>query len=685
MTEQTRVNLHCHSTLSDGGLSPDELAVLLSDHGVRAAALTDHDSIDGIEDFRKAAARKGMGSITGVEISAQGPDGAELHVLGYGFDPGNAALCEALRRLRSVNRQVPPGTIQEAWLQPGGEEARRATPSATIPVAEAIALLHAANGIAVLAHPVTPGQDLRVEAIDALLTELKQVGLDGIEAFYCGYSEETREALLALAEKHGLLVSAGSDFHAVSRPGLCEPGIEMPTALWRQFRDAVIETTSETAEAAAKAGVPSERRFISPWSSFTLRIVLPTFLAIALFVFAIYWIIIPAFEARLLDRKREMIRELTNLACGILSESDREVRAGRLSLAQAQDMAARRIGALRYGKEGKDYFWLMDTHPRMVSHPYVPELDGQDLTDFKDQRGVRIFVEFVNVLKTSEDGYVEYVWQWKDDPGRLAPKQSYIKKFAPWDWIVGTGLYVEDVRNEIKAMETRMVHVSLGITAVSALLLVFVALQSMTIERRRRYAEDELRESHEKYRTLVEAATDGILMVLDGRCTYANRTMAEMLGYSEADFALLDLADFFPEDAGKDSIGRLLSEGRPIPPLCESRLRTKGGDTVEVAITVTPISSAGRSGFILAARDLDTRKPGEPDRRRREIERENLIAELQASLMFLHEPVSACVTEVVSCEMREPISRAVEIMTRHGASAILITSGGETTGIVTDR
>jgi PAS domain S-box-containing protein len=327
----------------------------------------------------------------------------------------------------------------------------------------------------------------------------------------------------------------------------------------------------------------------------------------------------------------------------------------------------------------------MDTHPRMISHPYVPELNGSDLTDFKDQRGVRIFVEFVNVLKSSEDGYVEYVWQWKDDPGRLVPKESYIKKFPPWGWIVGTGLYVEDVHREIEAMEARMVHVSLGITLLSALLLVFVALQSMTIERRRRYAEDELHESHEKYRTLVEAATDGILMILDGRCTYANKRVVEMLNYTEAEFALLDLDDLFPEDSRVDSIGRILSDGRPIPQLCETFLCKRGGELVQAAITVTPISSAGRTGFILAARDLGARDLRDHERRHRDNQRENLIAELQTSLMFLHEPVSVCMTEIIECDMRDSILRATEFMTLRGSSAILVTSGGETTGIVTDQ
>ncbi len=662
---------------------------MLSEAGVRFAALTDHDTCDGTEAFRKAASRRGIACITGIEITVRGPGGVELHLLGYGFDPANGPLNEALRNQRTAACPPPPGTVQETWLRPRGEDARRGSPAALLPVAEAISLLHAAGGIAVLAHPLGPGETSPGESLEALLCELKDQGLDGIEAIYSGYTEDAREALVALAGRHQLCVSAGSDFHALSRPGLCEAGIDMPTPLWRQFRDAVLSHGPEDVQEPARPEVP-ERRSNARWGPFILRIVFPTFLAVALFIFAIYEVIIPSFEARLLDRKREMIHELTNVACGILAEYDNEVRAGRMSLEQAQQIAVERIQGLRYGKEGKDYFWIMDTYPRMVSHPYRPELNGRDLTDFRDQRGDLIFVEFVNVLRTQDAEYVEYVWQWKDDPSRLAPKESYIKKFAPWEWIVGTGLYTEDVQVEIDAMEARMVHVSSGITIFSILLLAFVAYQTLRIEQRRRYVEDELRESHEKYRTLAEAATDGILMVIDGRCTYANRTMAEMLGYAEAEFSLLDLADVFPDDSSSESVEHQLSDGRGVPLLLETLLRKKGGETVAATVTITPVSSAGRSGFILAARDLGARDLGardlrDPGRRRREIEQENLIAELQSSLMFLHEPISSCATEAFSCDLRDPISRAVELMAARGASAILVKADEEAAGIVTER
>jgi PAS domain S-box-containing protein len=683
-----RVNLHCHSNLSDGDLSPELLVGHLAASGVRAAALTDHDTVDGIKSFQEAAARKEIGCILGIEMSVAGFDGNELHLLGYGFDPENPALREHLNRVhddrRGKLRQHLGGTLQDALPRSHSNE-KPNSPTVQngpglLPISEAITLLHQAGGLAFLAHPLTPEQDYTLENLEPLLERLKQAGLDGIEAIYVEYPARTREGLLQLAERHGLLVSAGSDFHSSSRPGLCDPGIDMPVLWWRRFRDAIFENRYGSKN-TAKTGRPAERRktHIPFWKSFVVRILLPTALVIVLFVFSLYQIIIPAFERNLLDRKREMIRELTTLACGILSEYGRKVQEGQLSLSQAQKAAAQSVQALRYGKEGKDYFWITDGQPRMIVHPYRPDLNGQDVSNFKDQRGRAIFVEFANALLNKEDDYVEYVWQWKDDPERLEPKQSYIKKYTPWGWIVGTGIYVEDVRREIAAMETRMVRISLGITAFSTLLLAFVALQSMRIETRRRQAEEDLHASHEKYRALVEATTDGVLMILDGRFVYANQTIGEMLGYFEGDFPLLELEDLLAE--GIDRNMALFSSGNQ--PL-EIALKKKNGDRLPVALTATAISFTGKTGSILTIRDLSGRNQHEPERKSRDFEREKLIAELQTSLMFLHEPVSNCLAHSTACDLRESIAGAVERMTRQNCGSILVTSGDDTVGIVTD-
>ncbi len=182
-----------------------------------------------------------------------------------------------------------------------------------------------------------------------------------------------------------------------------------------------------------------------------LRLILPALLAVALFIISIFAVIIPAFRSTIMDRKREMIRELTNSAWSVLHEYNVEEKKGHLTTEEAQKRAISDIRFLRYGEERKDYFWITDMHPRMIMHPYQPNLEGQDLSGDagRDHTGKKLFVEMVDVCKKNGSGYVEYMWQWKDDPSRIVPKVSYVKGFAPWGWIVGSGIYVEDVRERV--------------------------------------------------------------------------------------------------------------------------------------------------------------------------------------------------------------------------------------------
>lgn len=114
--------------------------------------------------------------------------------------------------------------------------------------------------------------------------------------------------------------------------------------------------------------------------------------------------------------------------------------------AQRQEVAKRLVKSLRYGSEGKDYIWINDLHPTMVMHPYKPELDGKDLSNFTDKKGKKLFVEFVEVCKKKGSGFVMYYWP-KYSEQDVVPKISYVQLFEPWGWILGTGVYLDE-RNE---------------------------------------------------------------------------------------------------------------------------------------------------------------------------------------------------------------------------------------------
>ncbi len=616
MKSTTRVDLHCHSVYSDGTLSPREMAEAMAADGVVVAALADHDSVDGLAEFGQTLAKREVGYITGVEITTQ-CQGEDAHLLAYGIDTENTELLAVLHSLR--NSRTPDvhsiaGSIRmrgsassDETTSNGSNNLPPMMPSVTngrIEISEAIALVHRAGGKAFLAHPLLLIPDLT--QLEILLTTLKKKGLDGIEAVYESFTEEQRDQLCDLAKRLGLLVSAGTDAHDRRPPNSTSLGIDMPTDLWKDFRDAVYTGNLPSQQIAAHTA-PVRRRKRIWWRDFIFHFVFPTLLAIGLFITAIYAVFLPTFEKSLMDRKREMIRELTNSAWSILQGYEKDERSGSLTRAQAQSMAKSRIELLRYGRDRKDYFWLQDMQPRMIMHPYRRDLNGKDVSNFRDPRGVRIFAEFADLVKRGKDGYVEYVWQWKDDPNRLVPKESYIKGFQPWGWIIGTGIYVEDVKQEIKTIERNLVRTSLGISLLVVLLLLYVIRQSLGLERERSEAEESLYESTQRYRSLVEATTEGTLLVIEGRCRYANPIFLELTGCTPKELEFLDLSDLFPvikgNEAAWESLEKLLHEDTTVDGF-DAIIRRRDGVLIECAMATSRISFAQRSGFILLARNV---------------------------------------------------------------------------------
>ena len=141
----------------------------------------------------------------------------------------------------------------------------------------------------------------------------------------------------------------------------------------------------------------------------------------------------------------ERRHELTNLvatALSIVAAEQSASQSGERSLEAAQADALQKLAAMRYG--AGDYFWINDLQPRMVMHPIKPEMNGRDLSDYKDPTGKKLFVEMADVARTSGAGFVSYQWP---KPGKDAPqpKLSYVAAFQPWGWVIGTGVYVDDL------------------------------------------------------------------------------------------------------------------------------------------------------------------------------------------------------------------------------------------------
>ena len=317
--------------------------------------------------------------------------------------------------------------------------------------------------------------------------------------------------------------------------------------------------------------------------------------------------------------KREMIRELTETAWSILDSFGDKESTGYLSEKDARAQAIESLRALRYGPEKKDYFWINDMHPNLIMHPYRPDLEGTDISGFADPSGKKLFVEFVKAVKASGAGYVDYQWQWKDDPLRIVPKISYVKGFDHWGWIIGTGIYVEDVRNEIAAITRRLTVVCLGILLLIVGLSGYTVWQSAASERRRRLADKALRESEEKYRLLAETAHEFILAFDPvGQISYANSAWLEASGFDAAAIRQMNMADILPldyQDEFKAHLKKLLA-GDSSQPLYAAQFLRNDRTCIPIEATIATLREGPETHRIfITARDVTGKKKAEDQAR----------------------------------------------------------------------
>lgn len=263
------VDLHTHSNKSDGSLSPAELVSLAARKGLLAIALTDHDTTDGIDEAAEAAAREGIELVPGIEFSTE-YEGRDIHIVGLYIDHNseyfkrrltnfvngriirNKEMC---RRLTEHGMPVAyeelvaefPGCVitrshfagylfnhgyvksrKEAFDRYIGDGGPCFVPRKKITPMRAVEIILKAGGFPVLAHPVLYG--MGAAKLDQLVAQLKEMGLQGIEAIYSTYTASDERDMRRLADKYGLCISGGSDFH-----GKAKPGLELATGYGKLF------------------------------------------------------------------------------------------------------------------------------------------------------------------------------------------------------------------------------------------------------------------------------------------------------------------------------------------------------------------------------------------------------------------------------------------------------------------
>jgi signal-transduction protein with cAMP-binding, CBS, and nucleotidyltransferase domain/PAS domain-containing protein len=373
----------------------------------------------------------------------------------------------------------------------------------------------------------------------------------------------------------------------------------------------------------------------------------------------------------MMESKKEMISELTNTAWSLVDEFYNEFQLGRITLEEAKQQAAFRVGKMRYGDEEKDYFWITDMRPYMVMHPYRQELNKTDLSDYHDSEGKKLFVDAVQIVKNNSEGYIDYMWQWKDDTTQVVPKLSYVKAFVEWKWIIGTGIYLEDVQKEISNLEKRLFRIVFLIVLVIALVLLYIVRQSMKLENSRRAAEKNLQLSRLKYKTLVESSTIGTLMLKSNRIVYANQKFVDLVGISHKDLLEKGIEELF----GLDWKSMVDSFSDPDKSLnFETKIEVAENNN-EVMLSVSKVKYDTNFSYIIVVTELAKTEVIKKYERQVEVE-------LKTALLLMNQPIKNLLSDYLSCDTSTSVEEAINLLNRKAESTLFIRQNKVIIGVV---
>ena len=163
---------------------------------------------------------------------------------------------------------------------------------------------------------------------------------------------------------------------------------------------------------------------------------------ISLSLIILFAVILQTERNMMLEDRKEKVRNLVETVHSLVGSYESMARAGKMSVDEAKSAAIAAVRDLRY--DGKEYFWINDLDGVMLMHPIKPSMNSTNVSGLKDPTGKLFFAEFVRLVKSNGSGYVDYYWP---KAGAEAPvaKISYVKGFTPWNWLIGTGIYVDDV------------------------------------------------------------------------------------------------------------------------------------------------------------------------------------------------------------------------------------------------
>ncbi len=208
------------------------------------------------------------------------------------------------------------------------------------------------------------------------------------------------------------------------------------------------------------------------------RTLAPVLITFFIFIYIIFYTIVPSFRNFMIEQKKYFLKNTIQTSWHIIDTAYAKYLNRYISEDEAKTEVINTIESLRYGEKMKDYFWISNLDEVLIAHPYRNDLANRETGKLISPSAKKLFREFAAVTENTGENFHYYNWQLYDNPNIIKPKIAYLKRFKPWGWIIGTGLYIDDIEEELQLRISDMVFILIISTLIIIIMSMYSAFQT---------------------------------------------------------------------------------------------------------------------------------------------------------------------------------------------------------------
>ena len=344
---------------------------------------------------------------------------------------------------------------------------------------------------------------------------------------------------------------------------------------------------------------------------FLLGFIAPVAASIGLLWLAAFGLVLPEVRQTLLENRRQAVHQKVVDARRLIDALAEQ--AGDEAPEVARRQVLEHVRRLYARGHSADYVWIHTLDGQVLLHPRQ-DLEGTpDASTDAGAQALRVVAKSNQLVRSQSEGFVEYDWV-RPGTGHTGRKISYVQMYAPWGWVVGSGLYVDDIQAEVSSLTWKLAAVLGAGVVLAALLGVLVVASSLRAERRRVQSQKALQESEEKYRMLADGASEGIALIVDDRLEYANPALLAMLGMRWDELSSRRVSEtLLRDEQGRQAVlHRRGEEG--VSGGFEARLQRADGEWIDVILSPSLVHFQGADSIILAITEITQQKRDQHER-----------------------------------------------------------------------